>query len=295
MNVLERAQKIVRAALNSCKTNSGRSHIDEVQLHVNGYAEPGYSDPESGVIATGNWNDVTEWRNGRSQVVDTAPKRLGELLERLGVELEWSDEWQTCSNCSKLYRTEPDSYSWKRSYVQFEDGDQLCEDCVKHDPTDFLQQLEGNDNSCNTLDLNLEDYGYILLEGDFQHGFHQGQDANPKLIAKALRDMGVKRFVFNLDSTGQFDISFSVYVHEDDMPKVDLEKFNAANKDGPSNSAGLARSLRAVAEQPVADFVTDSEGNLVKPIIHAECDVGNGTAKVRELTPEEFLKGIGKK
>lgn len=96
--VLEIAQEMVKDAGWQIK-----SRIEEIQIHTDGYAEPGYSS-ESGVIATGNWNGLL-------------PERIERIFSKLEIECEWSDEWAACDDCGKLVRTESDSYFWKPLYV----------------------------------------------------------------------------------------------------------------------------------------------------------------------------------
>lgn len=104
---------------------ASKSQIEAVEYH-HAYAEPGYTDPECGIIATGNWNSVDE---------DDMPERLSELLERLGVSCEWSDEWSSCGGCGKLVRTEPDCYDWEPSY-HISDSDIYCRECRAPDTSD---------------------------------------------------------------------------------------------------------------------------------------------------------------
>jgi hypothetical protein len=117
------------------KSNSGyqwqvRSMLQELQLHYNGYAEPGYTDPESGIIATGNWNDITNYIGGVRFTLSDIPSRIAKLFEKLGIETEWSDEWCECTDCGKLVRTSPDSMSWTPNYTLGE-GELMCCECKK--------------------------------------------------------------------------------------------------------------------------------------------------------------------
>jgi hypothetical protein len=105
-----------------------RTMLDDLQLHYNGYAEPGYSDPESGIIATGNWNDITTYTNGTHLTLSDIPSRIAKLFTKLGIPTEWSDEWCECTHCGKIVRTEPDSWSWKPSY-KVGDGELWCNEC----------------------------------------------------------------------------------------------------------------------------------------------------------------------
>ena len=66
------------------------------------YAEPGYSDPESGILFA-DWNACS--------------RRVQSLLEAAGYALEWDEEWYVCE-CGKAFRVSPNSYSWLPSYVE---------------------------------------------------------------------------------------------------------------------------------------------------------------------------------
>lgn len=115
------------AACKEIATREGRSRIDDVRFY-SGYAEPGYTDNPNG-IAVGNWNTVSRWclKEKKSVVVDTTPKLFSELLEKLGISLEWDDEWSTCDQCGKLIRTQPDSFDWAPFYES--DGETVCHNC----------------------------------------------------------------------------------------------------------------------------------------------------------------------
>ena len=124
-----------------CETAKHRdalSQLEDIQFY-DGYAEPGYDDPECGIIATGNWNDVSIYdrETGKFVKVDNTVVRVGRLLERLGVSLEWSDEWTTCCQCNKLVRTSPTSYGWQPSYISI-CGDSTCEDCTQCIPALYI-------------------------------------------------------------------------------------------------------------------------------------------------------------
>jgi len=236
------------------------------------------------VIAFGNWNDVSRWNEAEHKFVtiDDVPGRVAKRLEKLGVELEWSDEWLFCDECGKAVRSSPTSYRWKQSYSGI-DGSISCCECIADDPSAYLESLEGNSRRCVTLDIDLADHGYVLLEGDFEHGFHYGQDADPKLIAEALEGQGISRFIFSLDSTGQFDISFSVWVHQEELANIDQTAWAATQKDGPSVADGLRRALQDASNKMAA---LPAAGVNV-----AKCDVSTGTARVRTVTPQDFIDG----
>ena len=279
-NVYENAYRLIEAAKNVTKEKSARWRIKEVSIHCDGYKEPGYSGTG---VALGNWNDVTRWNNekNRSEVIDNTPSRLAKALEKLGIELEWGDEWTACSQCGGLVRTQPDSYSWTRSYTEY-DGEVTCHECL--DPEEHLESLEGDCGRANTIDkIDPAEHGYVLVKDDFEQGFYDGQDASPKLIAEALEKQGIYRYVFNIEGKGQFDVRFSVYIHESEKDKLNMEDFESEKTDGPSVSGALKCGLDAAMEQ-----MKNLSGNGIK---YASVN-SDGTANVREVSPEEFIEGI---
>lgn len=61
-------------------------------------------------------------------------------------EYQWGtdDAWYTCSNCFKAIYTE-DYYS--HDFYITDDGDMICGDCVRADPTDYFDTYLANDSS----------------------------------------------------------------------------------------------------------------------------------------------------
>lgn len=280
--LLQRVEKVIESGRATAKTNQGRSQIDSITICTEGYAEPDYSDPKSGIIAFGNWNNVSRYDGHEFHEVDDSVGRVATLLEKLGVELDWSDEWCQCDGCHKAVRTTPNSYRWRASYADDGSGTVLCHECIKADPTEYLQSLEGSSNRCLTIDLDLEAAGYKLLNGDYQNGLYGGQSDRPELIAQALREQGVERFIFTLDATGQFDIAFSVYVHQDEIGLIDTEEFESAPTAGVDPAVMLQKALGDASAKMAA-----TEGGIKV----AKCDLHSGTARVRIVTPEEFVAG----
>ena len=110
------------------------NHVEEIQLHTQGYAERWYTQPSTGLVATGNWNDVDVYDRTTStpNVISTLPSRVSKLFEKLGIECEWADEWMTCNDCQKLLRKYPDSHIWKPSYKD-SDSECVCLGCAGED------------------------------------------------------------------------------------------------------------------------------------------------------------------
>jgi hypothetical protein len=92
--------------------SAAQSEVDNM-----GYANDYYDNPPKGILFA-NWNNL--------------PKGLDTILERAGFEVEWSDEWTTCEDCQRAFRTSPDSYCWKPSgkFVEEDINADLCLACI---------------------------------------------------------------------------------------------------------------------------------------------------------------------
>lgn len=269
---MARAERAIEAA-KSCAIGRETWQVDDVVLSCEGYAEPGYS---GDLIAFGNWNGVNLSRT------DAMP-RLAAILERLGFQVEWSDEWARCSHCNKAVRTSPDSYGWTPSYIAG-DGELSCSECALDDPAGLLESYEGREESALTLNVDPGEHGYFkpdALDG-IDTGYHPGQDGDPRVVARALRKANVDRFLFVIDSVGQFDSRWSVWIHEDER-----DLYEAAfgeedpETDGRSPSEGLRKALASIPERPAGDGV-----------YVVTCDASTGTAAGRLVPQDEFIEGI---
>lgn len=204
-------EKIIDAAINSATTKAGKNEIENVRFY-NGYSEPGYS---AEIVAIGNWNKITEWNGTEHIELDNTMARLGDVLEKIGVEIEWEDEWSSCCECDKLVRTQADSHSWKPSY-KLDDYGFTCINCLLEDAEAYLESLEDRPDAMNTFSkIKPEDFGYVLYKGDLESGFYSGQTDSPYIIAKELRAKNIFKFIFNLDSVDQFDAKFSCWIKEE--------------------------------------------------------------------------------
>jgi hypothetical protein len=191
---------IIRASLSrpahcSSETPEQRAQYIEDLTFSHEYAEGGYTQPEKGILFA-NWNYFA--------------RDLDRILERYGYEVEWSDEWTTCSECNRALRTTADCYFWQPSYGEME-GDILCIDCLTKDAESYLESLEDNPRTAlNIRQIDPAAYGYMKLEGEFESGFHPGQTDDPKKIYARLCDTH-PRLLFRIDEVSQFYTVFSVW------------------------------------------------------------------------------------
>jgi hypothetical protein len=172
--------------------------------YVGHYGEPGYSDPEKGIIFT-NWNDV--------------PKKLIERIENAGYACEWSDEWYCDYDHDKAWRTVGDSWGWTCS-LMFGDGyvltpdDDIQEWIDACEITNHYNTVTAAMPTCFSQD-DIEAQGWKLFPETYENGFHPGMDDNPKKIAKKLLG-DYDAVLFQIQDAGQFHLSFKVYTRKDD-------------------------------------------------------------------------------
>jgi hypothetical protein len=178
------------------------------------YAEPGYSDPDSGVIVFANWNKRA-MASAPVKASYTMPRLLA-ILEHFGAETERSDEWAVCDCCRKAVRTRPGHYAWKPCYWRDEDCGVQCSECVEEDASAYVDWLTGNEDAALTFDVDLKERGYVRLKRVWAAGSHPGQTDDPREIASALRDAGCDNFIFEIESVEPCSTYFRVWLIRDD-------------------------------------------------------------------------------
>lgn len=161
------------------------------------YGEPGYHDPEKGIIFC-DWNNI--------------PDVLTDILEEHGYSLEWSDEWYIDYDNDKAWRTSPTSYDWQCSI-------RICDRYVLTPDDDISEWIYECLNDCNQAlpdwitEHDLTEAGFELYNDEYyESGWYPGQNDDPATIAAKLPDD--LEYVFHIPSVGQFDMKFDLYVRE---------------------------------------------------------------------------------
>ena len=139
-------------------------------------------------------------------------------MERVGIEVEWYDEWEKCSHCARIFRTSGDSYMWKQFGVLLPDGDWLCGECCL-DPEfidDVLEPLVNNPhNRVAFCDASvLESRGWVRYnERPYQSGWHEGMNADPQQVYDEIRNSHLADYdvLFFKDEASQFYSEWSVF------------------------------------------------------------------------------------
>lgn len=194
-----------------------------------GYSEPGYTAGDQGIVLA-NWNNATRYdsNTGEHTTIDGTPERMARMFEAAGCEIEWSDEWATCDDCSRIVRTSADSYGWTPSYAWIGDCSIVCAECLPDDPSEYIEQLKDSASSADTMGIIHALDGWHEVSANNETGFHPGQDDDPSAVLSQLHEAGLSGIVCSVDSAGQFDASWSAWAHEDDIPDAYWDKHMAS-------------------------------------------------------------------
>jgi len=179
-------------------------HVPYEELDwANHYGEPGYTDPERGILFA-NWNKV--------------PQPVQDVLERNGFALEWSDEWIIDHESDKAYRCSPDCYSWVPSYVMTEDCEIIGKDDLDDHIDSYIEIYLNDSNRAATFDnFDPAQYGFEKYNGTFESGVHPGQTDDPKKVAEKIESMHPNHdYLFTIDEQSQFYTKWCAWIRPQD-------------------------------------------------------------------------------
>lgn len=163
--------------------------------------------------------------------------KFQDILERMGYNLEWSDQTCRCDHCGGCIMSDISYYHGDTAhYAILGDCDSVCEDCIRKD---FVEEyLEGLDNNPRTAvhiaGINPALYGYTEIECGFENGFHPGQTDDPQKIYKELRARGYDRILFEIFDRGQFDVHFCVWAAETPVTALGVIEYKGDPVDYPA-------------------------------------------------------------
>lgn len=303
-NLIKRAQRILGIAARMPKQGPYylESIILDMRLHFNGYA----GEHDDMLIATGNWNKIYQYDSTlptQQRVVSDLPVRVGDLFEKMGIEIEWSDEWTECSECHGLIRVHPDSFSWKPQY-KYIDG-YVCHDCLAKDPEDYLSSLEDNPDDAHTIDeIDPADHGYVKFNDESYYTGYNGTGPVPSVLSEYMHSRGVYRYLFMVDSNEQFNMSWSVYVHRDEIhlfeddPGADESDEYKKSLAETAMSSGLSDEIDNIVNSNTTTTHQSSSGaftlqdlkDAIRKIQESIADTRDNTVESKTETPPSVIK-----
>mgnify|MGYP000249887354 CR=1 FL=1 len=149
---------------------------------------------------------------------------IGAAMEKFDVVSAFEDEIERCDICATAVETQPTSWSWQPNFIRDEHMELLCRNCVEAMDEEELEDVIAH-FSCAVKALpdwmkkQLDRIGFVCLENDdmacarFESGFFPGQNDDPERVAEDLDEkLPHHEYVFVLNSVGQFDMDWSVWV-----------------------------------------------------------------------------------
>lgn len=229
------------------------------------YAEPGYTDPEYGILLA-NWNDV----------------KHGDLLESLGYSCEWSDEWEICDDCQRAIRKSPDCYDWTYYGHTDDHGHTSCGDCIEEDPEYYLEGLIDNPDRLDTIGIDLEDLGFQRLPGDCDHGMYRANaNHDPHSIMDRIHEIDPDiEVVFGDLQPSQFESRWSVYVR---LPELDFRSWEC----------NCGHQFDAVVRLSESTANLSGEATVFCPKCSNRAQFGSKVFEDRPEISDELLEEIG--
>lgn len=187
----------------------------EVALWDEIYMHDGFDKYEEHYCIFETWKDVERFEAFVKEVLEL--DESDNVESELETNIVFFDEYSYCEDCGNIIRTSPDSYSWQPDYY-FGDGFLVCGDCFRSE-TDYQEayleeKINNPKNAINGLieEAQLEELGFEKLnDSSYESGWYSGQNAKPEAIYDKIKDE-YEEIVFFIDSVGQFDIHFSVWV-----------------------------------------------------------------------------------
>jgi len=204
-------------------------------------------------------------------------------------DFDWgfSDEFSECCNngngCQNIVRTKPDSYCWTPPLWIDCEG-YACEECVESGEFDeYVLDEYKNEQKSIPEDFDISRLGLVQINDEtYENGMHYGMDDSPEPIIEKLNKEGID--VWFKVYPSQFYCSFDVYVKEEDGERGKSILDGVDTYQGYSTAGNCEKALKE-ASAKMAEL-PDNEG-----VKYAKCNA-DGTADVRLVSQEEFVKGI---
>jgi hypothetical protein len=165
------------------------------------YAEPGYELEKENILLA-NWNEFEI-------------EEMDQLEENH--QLEWSDCWARCSNCSRIFRTVPTGAFWSPSFERV--GYELfCIDCLGEYIEEHIEELINNPRRAYNENVNdaypIEKYGFRLVKDGFGYGHYSSTTDDPPKIFERYKDK-YKSLIFVITERNPYAVYYSIYAKEE--------------------------------------------------------------------------------
>ena len=168
----------------------------------------------------GDFMLIADWNKNKLKSLDNWLN--GQYYEHAQIQLGYDDEYQYCDNCMGLICTTA-QYHGDTGRFMYGDGEIFCSNCIKDDPDLILDYYLNNSSMAipDYLTEHIKNDGFICFSTDesgdycpiYESGLHIGQDDNPKDIEKKILELKYNYdYLFMINSVGQFDVKWSVFI-----------------------------------------------------------------------------------
>jgi len=224
----------------------------------------------------GDLHEKGDWDNTPPFIVPEGLKEMEDILE---ADWGFSDEYAMCDDTGKVVRTSPDSYGWTPDYW-LRDSEIICD----IDPKEYIAECKNKLMNCNLVDP--EEHGYVKIEKEFSTGLYEWANDDPKKLMEALNKEGID-VVFQVYPS-QFTQDWEIYVPKNQKKETErlLDEISHKYEYGKSPAELTKKYLEEASE-----IVSEMRAKGEKGIIYAK-PTEKGKAKVRVVSPKEFVKGI---
>ena len=197
------------------------------------------------------------------------------ILQTAGIK-DWgfADEYDTCSECGVCIRTAPDSYHWQPDFWLTDNG-YLCPKCI--DPDEYLEYKSDHSQEVRSVNadiVNPENYGYVEVLSDREHGLHNYQNDDPRKVAAWAEENGLA-VVFTIQPS-QFYVTWDAWMAGEN---IDVKAIQNALKDGD-------RLKREFKQYPSPSDLCKAQLKEASKIGAKFCTVGKDGLKVYEDVDE---------
>jgi hypothetical protein len=166
----------------------------------------------------GNYYAIVDSNSDENKFVNFVQETVDieDNIERdLELEIVYSDEYTTCTDCGKIIRTSPDSYSWQPDFY-VGDGFIVCNVCF-NDEEDYQEayikdKINNPKSAINGLvtEKQLEELGFEKIGEEYEDGWYHVND-DPEAIYNRLSER-FEEVVFLISNVEQFRINFVTFV-----------------------------------------------------------------------------------
>ena len=170
---------------------------------------------ENTYIIMDSWDDIAKFAKIVKQVLGIDEDEEIYIDEVLGVEIVFSDEYNTCSDCHSVIRTSPDSYHWQPDFMMG-DGFIACSKCFNENEDyqeDYIEEKINNPKTAiNGLitEERLEELGFKRVGEEFESGWYHKEDSPEEIYEKLSQKYD--EVVFFISNVEQFRINFVTFV-----------------------------------------------------------------------------------